>query len=247
MKPRNMQMKSLYIVALIAALAALLAFPAIAQAESYNGKSGWTVTYDSAGKMVDNYSDSEFADDVRGLQPGDDITFTVTLAHENAKAADWYISNDVIKSLEEGAAKGSAYEYVLTYVSPSGEKKVLYDSKVVGGDDSEGLKEATSGLKDFMYLDKLSKGQKATVTLLVTLDGETEQNAYFDTLAQLKMKFAVEADTGTPTTTKPNVRTGDDTDLFPFYVAMAVSGALLMAFAVSAAVRRKRERGEGAR
>ena len=244
-------MKRLQIAAIVVATAALLAFPAQAFAEHLSGQSGWTVTFaaDNEKELIDNYSAEQWADDIRGLEPGDDITFTVTLNHENASAADWYMSNDVIKSLETGAAQDSSYEYLLTYQGPS-TSKTLYDSKTVGGDESEGLKEATSGLKDFMYLDSLSKGKTATVTLKVTLDGETEQNAYFDTLAQLKMKFAVEL-TNNPNTpsssSKTAVKTGDDTDLFPYYVAMSVSGALLLAFAIAAAVRRKREREEGAR
>lgn len=249
----SIAMLALAFAALLTTLAAL-AFPASAFADTLPTKSGWTVTFTAAGEMVDNYSEADFADDIKGAQPGDELTFTVTLVHENASAADWYMSNDVMKTLEEGArygGTGSAYEYVLTYNGPSG-TKVLYDSKTVGGDvpqgDEQGMKEATSGLKDFMYLDNLSKGQTATVTLKVTLDGETEQNAYFDTLAQLKMKFAVELDSGTTTTTSnKNVKTGDSTDLFPFYVAMAVSGALLMAIAVGAVVRRRRENGRGAR
>ena len=242
-------MRRLHVIAAAVAVVALLALPAQAFAEHLSGQAGWTVAYNASGEMEDNYSAAQWADDVRGLQPGDDITFTVNLSHENDTAADWYMANDVIKSLEEGVAQDSSYEYLLEYAGPSG-SKTLYDSKVVGGDQSQGLKEATSGLKDFMYLDNLSKGQTASVTLKVTLDGETEQNAYFDTLGQLKMKFAVEpvSNPDKPSTNKPAVKTGDDTiDLFPFYVAMAVSGALLLIVAIGAANRRRREDGRGTR
>ena len=249
-------MKRLHILVLAAAVAALvLAFPGSALAESLTGSGDWSVTYTSDGKMTDTYSEQTYADDISGLQPGDDITFTITLKHSNSKQADWYMSNEVLKSLEAGKAEGSAYEYLLTYTGAnSSNSRTLYDSQAVGGDDSSGLKEATEagGLEDFFFLERLSNGNTAAVKLRVTLDGETEGNAYFDTIARLKMKFAVEpVDTGgnTPNNGTPNknntVRTGDDTNLFPFYVVMAASGLALLLIAIVTLRRRKREQVAG--
>ena len=56
----------------------------------------------------------------------------------------------------------------------------------------EGLKEATSSLKEYFYLDTLSRNQSGVITLEVALDGETQGNDYQDTLADLQMEFAVE-------------------------------------------------------
>ena len=247
-------MKRTRILVLALAAVLLLALPTAALANHLEGSTDWQVTFNSQGKMVDNFSQKEWADDIGKLQPGDDVTFTVNLKHEHSTACDWYMSNKVLKSLEEGYASGSAYSYYLTYTGPSGSTRVLYDSNRVGGDDTEeGLGDATSGLKDYFYLDNLKKGQTGEVQLVVGLDGETEGNAYFDTLARLKMKFAVEMDTETTSSTKTTtssrttVQTGDDTNLFPFFVAMAVSGALLLALAVYSLVTRRREEKEGSR
>ncbi len=245
-----------FILAAVAAL--VLALPFTAMAEHLKGSDDWSVTFTKEAKMVDTYSSDEWADDIRQLQPGDDITFTVKLNHEHPTTCDWYMSNEVIKSLEEGVAQGSAYGYVLTYTGPTGSSKTLYESDTVGGDDTDGLNDATNALDEFFFLDSLAKDDSAHVDLKVSLDGETEGNAYFDTLAQLKMKFAVELN-DTPTTssssnpptssTTPSqprnpVKTGDDTNLFPFFVAMAVSGALLMALAVYSIRQRKRDMDE---
>ena len=246
-------MKRTRILVLALAAVLLLALPTAALANHLEGSTDWQVTFNSQGKMVDNFSQKEWADDIGKLQPGDDITFTVNLKHEHSTACDWYMSNKVLKSLEEGYASGSAYSYYLTYTGPSGSTRVLYDSNRVGGDDTEeGLGDATSGLKDYFYLDNLKKGQTGEVQLVVGLDGETEGNAYFDTLAQVQMQFAVEmgsSSSSTKTTSKSRttVRTGDDTNLFPFFVAMAVSGALLLALAVYSLVTRRREEKEGSR
>ena len=240
----------------MAIVVAAIALPCTAFAEHLAGSTNWTVTFNEKAKadnrLVDNYSEDEWADNVSKLQPGDDITFLITQIQDYKTAADWYLSNDVIKSLEDGTQSGSAYGYVLTYVNPSGNSRTLYDSATVGGDDSEGLKEATDALEDFIYLDTLKQGEKSQVKLVVTLDGETEGNAYFDTLAQLKMKFAVELNdnpSNPPTPNKPNtpkgtpVQTGDDTNLFPFFVAMTVSGALLLVIAI-ASLRSRRKRNQ---
>ncbi len=253
-------MKRLCIMALVAVTAVALALPAAAFAESYKGSDAWTVTFNEQAekdnKLIDEFSQKEWEDEIKKLEPGDDITFTVTQVHDHATSADWYMDNEVLKTLEEGDQEGSAYGYVLTYINPSGESRELYNSDTVGGDSSKGLIEATGALKDFFYLDTLKKGQKSKVTLKVSLDGETEGNAYFDTLAQLKMRFAVELN---ETETKPNpdtpkqntttntvrsgpVQTGDSTNLFPFYVAMTASGALLMLIAIWSLRRRKREK-----
>lgn len=238
------------ILGLILATVLAVMTPSLAWAESVSGSSNWRVTFTQNERLEDNYSEQQWADDMGGLQPGDDITFTVALRHEHSTAADWYMANEVLKSLEEGVAQGSAYQYLLTYEGPSG-SKTLYDSTVVGGDNTSGLIDATNALDEFFFLDTLSQGQKARVNLKVTLDGETEGNAYFDTLARLKMQFAVELNntsSGSRNTTRTQlVKTGDDTKLFPFYVAMVVSGGLLMALTVQGIRERKMEREEAER
>ena len=240
-----------------AALAVLLALgsPAVARAEHLEGKTNWLVTYTPDEVLKDNYSEQEWADSIAGMQPGDDITLRVNLNQTNENTVDWYMANEVLKTLEEADkgddAEGSSYEYVLTYVGPN-RSRTLYDSKIVGGDESEGLNEATDALEDYFYLDTLAKGQEGHIDLKVTMDGETEGNAYFDTLARLKMKFAVEHDPNPSVIRRRTVtdngrvvvRTGDETRLFPFYCAMVVSGGLLLLLAVDGVRQRRAAREE---
>ena len=239
------------ISAVMAAALAFAVLPVAAMAESIPHPGNWRVTYTSDGKMTDNYSASEYVDAVSGLQPGDDITFAITLSHENDSKADWYIANDVVKTLEENSeASGSAYEYRLTYTNPSGQVSTLYDSEVVGGDEGNGLADATNALEDYIGLGQLTKGQTAKVELRVALDGETEGNAYFDTLARLKLKFAVEPEPEpTRRTERRTVQTGDETRsrLFPLYVIMAVSGVALAGLATYGVIERRKEKREGVR
>lgn len=247
------------LIALAVALLAGMVSPAGAYAKHLKGGSKWTATYTKRGRMTDNYSEKEFIDQVSHLQPGDDITFTVKAVHENDTEADWYIANDVIQSLEDSvaSAEGSNYEYVLTWKGPK-QSRTLYDSEHVGGDvqnagDPEGLNEATDALDEFIFLEQMKKGDKGTITLKVTLDGETEGNAYFDSLAQVKIRFGVEPITPErvrrerPTNDRIIVRTGDETRLFPFYVAMALSGIALMGLVVWSIRDRRKDREEALR
>ena len=251
------------VLALLAAVLAAVCLPADAWAAHLKGKDGWSATYTAGGKMTETYPDNNknvFADTVAHLQPGDDMTFTVKAIHSNGTAADWYVSNDIIKSLEEQGddAEGSNYSYEISWKGPK-QSRVLYSSERVGGTDSdEGLGEATNALEDYIFLERMSKGQRGTVTIKVALDGETEGNAYFDTLAQLKVRFAVEPVTSnskknnnskpsTSNNSRTIVRTGDETRLFPLYMAMVVSGVLLMALVVQTMREQRREREGGRR
>ena len=195
-------------------------------------------------KMQDNFDASDIENMFAGLQPGDERTFEVTLRNDHKDSTDWYMENKVIQTLEEqvAAAKnfgGAAYTYKLTY-----DGNVIYDSTRVGGEDNagdynqEGLYGATENLEEWFYLDTLKNGETGKVAFTVGLDGETQANAYQDTLAQVALRFAVELNE-TPTTpsTPPTpsnniVKTGDETQLSPMIIMAAVSGLVLLLLAI---------------
>ncbi len=193
-------------------------------AEHYYGKEGWNVTFSADGSLQSNFQTSEYNDPIKGLEPGDDITFTVTLRSEYEDVTDWYMTNEVLHSLEDAdsSATGGAYSYTLTYKGPR-EEKVLYTSDTVGGEKEEsagvGLHEATNALKEYFYLDSLEKGETATITLFVALEGESQGNRYQDTLADLQMNFAVEL-----RAKETVVVTGDETNLLPWYLILLAAG-----------------------
>ncbi len=252
----------------------LICAPAAARAETLTSERNISFTSDN--KLSEDRSAADMNSAVYELQPGDDITITLNLKNDNASAANWYMTNEVLQSLEETAgsgASGGAYEYELTYTDPTGAREVLFTSDTVGGENSSsrvGLKAATSGLEDFLYLDTLSPGQRGVVTLRVALDGETQGNDYQNTLASLQMNFAVDTTTvnnqtvtrvvdenGNPILVDDNgdpvadddggshartgiVRTGDENDLLPYVAAAGVSGLLLLILAIIGIKERKK-------
>lgn len=171
-------------------------------AETSHGNSDWSVVFSKDKKMVSNFKTSDINDAIYGIQPGDNVIITLALKNENDEATDWYMTNEVLYSLEDRSANagtsGGVYTYKLTYTGPDGEVTSLYDSDTVGGEDAngskagEGLRQATNALSDYFFLDTLKKGQSGKVTLEVALDGDTQGNDYQNTLADLQMNFAVE-------------------------------------------------------
>ncbi|MCI9336127.1 MAG: hypothetical protein HFH93_01065 [Lachnospiraceae bacterium] len=253
----------------------LVCAPGTVRAETLTSERNVTFTEDS--KLSEDRTASDMNSAVYDLQPGDDITITLNLKNDNAAAANWYMTNEVLQSLEETAgsgAQGGAYEYELAYTDPAGTREILFTSDTVGGDNNGsriGLKAATSGLEDFLYLDTLNPGQRAVITLRVALDGETQGNDYQNTLASLQMNFAV--DTTTVNTQTVNrvvdengdpadgsvsggnggdgadssartqiVRTGDENDLLPYIIAAGVSGVLFLLLAVFGLRERKKQK-----
>ncbi len=236
---------------LLAALC-LWAFAVPAGAASEGVSEDWHVTFTSAKKMESNFKSSDIAKLVSGMQPGDSATLSIKLRNENSKSTNWYMQNEAITSLEDDTvAEGGAYIYRLTYTNRAGQVNTLYDSETVGGEkdnasSNEGLHEATDSLKDYFYLDTLRTGDTGQVDLHVELDGETQNNLYQNTMADVQLNFAVD-EVNDDTTSRQVVKTGDETNLLPLYGAMAVSGILLLIIACFSMKKRGQEEKEGGR
>lgn len=228
------------------------------RAEDAEGK----VEFTPENNMESDFTSDKIATMVSGVQPGDTVTFTVNLSNKNKETTDWYMTNKVLESLEKynNDASGGAYTYRLVYISGT-EENVLFDSSQVGGETvsgaGQGLSEATHSLEGWFFLDTLSTGQSGRVELTVGLDGETEVNTYQNTQAALQLNFAVEVRPGvtevdeTITTTEDStfrqttiVKTGDETNLLPFYIAMMISGILVLVLAFYSMRQGKKEKKE---
>ncbi len=133
------------------------------------------------------------------LLPGESIEVEITVRNKCKNKTDWYVSNEALKSFEDGGgesdstkadssfSQGGGYEYKLTY-----NNKTIYDSERVGGQDTEGLKELNETDGKYFYLGTLSPKGEGTVKMTLVLDGESQANDYEEALAQLQLSFAVE-------------------------------------------------------
>ena len=206
------------------------------------------VTFTSAGRLSEeNFNVDQMFDDIL---PGDTRSYTVHLTNENSKTTRWYMSNEVMKTLENNVASGGAYTYRLEYYNPSGTKTTLFDSSRVGGeqpsgDGRVGLREATTNLENYFFLDTLNTNDRGRVVLTIGLEGETQGNSYQDTQARIRMNFAVEPSNPSPSnsTTARAVKTGDENNLVPYYIAMGITGLLFLYLALDAYTDRKFQKG----
>ena len=254
-------MKKKWLASVLALLLAVT--PITAYAEDFSGGDGWKVSFDGK-KMTSTFKNTDIDDKIYEMEPGDTVDFHIQLKNEYEQTTDWYMTNKVLKSLEDAqtVAEGGAYSYILTYIKQDGTKETLYSSEEVGGEtknaSGEGLHQATNSLKDYFYLDRLKSGQSGEITLKVKLEGETQGNTYQDTLAKLQMNFAVElVDDSTtpgtpdnPTKTPPKkspsrttVKTGDNSRVLLYSVIALIAG-LVCAGAVVYNIRQNREDAE---
>lgn len=224
------------------------------QAEDYQGADGWTAEFDGK-EIKSNFDEFTLADEAQNIQPGDSITLKVTIKNSDSSKTDWYMTNEVLQSLEDAksVANGGAYEYRLAYTNQAGEETELYNSETVGGEGSDGLHEASDSLEDYFYLDRLENGQSGMITLRVKVDGEAQGNDYQLTLAKLKMTFAVEKVTETTIRKTPGnknvitntVKTGDTSKILLFCALALISGIILLILGVNSMKdRRRRKKGE---
>ena len=179
------------IMCLVMAAAMTVGMSTTVFAEDFQGEKSWNVTFNGEG-MESNFQSSEMTEEIYRIQPGDTIELQVGVGNSSGSETDWYMTNEVLQSLEDtqSVAEGGAYAYELTYVDPDGEETVLFSSETVGGESSaggEGLHQATGSLEDYFYLGRLDSREAGSVHLRVQLDGETQGNDYQDTLARLQI------------------------------------------------------------
>ena len=217
--------------------------PLPAGAETFYGNDSWNVTFNGS-RMVSSFQSSDIDDVILQMEPGDAAIIHITLKNTSRKGTHWYMTNEILRSLEDSQtiAEGGAYGYTLTYTGPSGEMRAFFDSDAVGGEGitgtGEGLHQVPDALNDYFYVGELRPNQSGVITLGVRLDGETQGNAYQDTLAKLQMQFAVEENTTISTIPK----TGDPSQILLFAGIMLVSGLFLLGIAIA----RWRKKGEAA-
>ena len=239
------KMKKLTLLLSVALAAVLTATPVLAESKEINGS-----CYFNGTKIVSDYTSQEIADAVTNLQPGDDVSFTVTYTNSYKETTDWYMENRILQTLEKasaskrvsgtGKAENGAYTYELIHYNKNGVPEVLFSNREVGGEavvgGMEGLEQATNALDEWFYIQTLKQGETGRVVLKVAFDGETEVNDYMDTDGGLAVRFAVELNktSGTNEAKKVGltaVKTGDPTNT-PLMIGALVAGIVLLIVAL---------------
>lgn len=199
--------KRIAVAGLAAFMVVAALFASVPSAFANTIEKQWTVEF--TGTEMKDEGSAAIAQTIGGMQPGDSAKFTVDLYESYDGAADWYMQNEVLKTMEKSftdanSNSGGSYSYKLTFINPAGEEKVILTNEVVSGDagtgSTQGLFDATEATGDWFFLETMAAKARAKVILEVAIDGETHGNTYFDTNAALKLKFAAE-----PNVTDPGV------------------------------------------
>ncbi len=223
---------------LILALVMSLGLAAYAdESNPYKSIEGGTVLFDGK-TIIGSYSSETLSGAAGSLQPGDDAKITIVIKNSHNETTDWWLKNEILKNFLASEA-GGAYTYKLTFTDPDGKETVIYSSARVGGTGAaaDGLKDVNSSLKDYVFLGKLPAGKSGKLVLYIQLEGETQSNAYKNSLAALKLNFAVEL------TKDKIVKTGDDTNIMPYLTASAVSGVVLLLLAILSLEKNRKKQG----
>lgn len=154
----------------------------------------WTVQYDG-GKNFKTLGKDATNSSIGNAMPGDTIQYIVTYTNNSAdgKTYDFYLDANVLKSLEDGssAAQGGGYSYKVDY-EINGTTSTVIDSETIGGDNdvSKGLNQVSND--SYVSVGRLTKGQSGIVTVSIALDGNSQDNSYMETIAQMSIQFAVQ-------------------------------------------------------
>ena len=186
-----MKKKHLNIVlALAVSFVGLVGLSIDAKAETE--KVEWKVTY--TGLSFESTYEADKAT-LSNAMPGDTINFTVDYVNGTGESADFYMSADVLKTLEDNnKATGGAYTYKITSTTTA--NPTVFDSETIGGDASAdsvvGLAQVDEGEGAYFSLGTVASGKSGTVTISIDLDGNSQNNSYMSALAQLNIKFGAE-------------------------------------------------------
>lgn len=240
-----MQVVRKHLVALAAAcLLAVLAFGGIPVQEALGAGGGYSLTADipSRSGYLDDLSDTAIVIDVYKIADGTSDSYSFVgdfAADESLTGTDWAnLSADQLQKLSY-LARDIALD-------KGSDASTFFASKDAGDQielDGEGLYLVLAhqdGVTDSLTAQGKTRGYTFQPSIVAFPNSDTENgNLSMD----LKLEPVPTAQPATTTqSTRNAVKTGDPTDLVPFYVALMTSGVLLLILGVNS-LRRRGKRG----
>lgn len=247
-------MKRLIALLTTVLLTACLAVPAFAAATpvvTYNGSSELAYTDESGNALS---GDGDFGTAFSSMLPG--VTYSQSITLKNTSENDqvrFYMSLDVIKTLQADKLDGAGYAVTLTST-----KETLFSSvngaisgTLIGGSGSNAeLADLNKDLYDEsgtgILVATLAPGESETLTLSIKADA-TMSNAYQSAQGALKFQFFAQMNSTTGTTTTvyvpgqtivKTVQTGDNS---PIYIAAAAMGAAVVILLLTVRKKKKKD------
>ncbi|WNV56989.1 MucBP domain-containing protein [Oscillospiraceae bacterium NTUH-002-81] len=160
---------------------------------------GPTVTFDGKQIVYSNYEVTDFGDAFDNMLPSETRTQEIILKNADQRAVDFYMSAQVLKSLQEIGEDNAFYHVSLDLVQNGTFTRIYGDGQelaTVGGSNNgaRGLKELDDTLDDYYLLAVLKGGETAKLQLTVELDGESGDNVYMARDGKIQFDFRVQYD-----------------------------------------------------
>lgn len=191
------------------------------------------ITYEGdSGKFITQEGTSQGFED---MMPGETREVSVKLKNDHYEAMDYFMSAEILDNIAEKGNKEAVYEF---NIARDGE--VFFSTIIGGSGNSIGQEYLTDD--NNIKLAQLAKNEESVVTVSLSLDGDSTENAYQNQAGQIKLNFLV----GTPESTMAEkqtiinrvidyVRTGDSA---PFVI---IGGLLIISAAGIVIFKKKRE------
>ena len=148
----------------------------------------------------DDFDSNTIATKVRGLEPGDDVTFRVEFKNKYKDTTYWYMKSQVMKTLEQSfdRSENGGYTFKLTHIKPNGDRQVLFSNEQVGGDAKvagmEGLHQATNATKEWFFIQKLAVALGISDERTVNLTQKHIRGRLAESILFLKESYGLEED-----------------------------------------------------
>lgn len=131
----------------------------------------------------------DFAQEFKGMLPGEPRTQQFVLSNKDQREMKFYIQTDVAKDLsEDNQAKNAVYDIVF---EAGGE--TIYQGTI--GGENGGLTDLSDGaMGGRILLATLKKGETQTVNMTISADGTAMGNDYQNSEAEILFQFSVQYD-----------------------------------------------------
>lgn len=182
------------------------------------------------------------------MLPGETRSQTIELKNTDAQQMKFYMYTEITDNFADKGDQNAIYTLEL---KKEGEAEPFF-SGIIGKDKVDlGRDRLTEDNQ--VLLDSLKKGESSSVTITITLDGDSAENLYEEQSGVIKMVFSATEDNGIPkkqtikkdqkkvygtsNTITKIVKTGDE---FPVEALLAVAGVSLVAVIILVSKRKKK-------
>lgn len=121
------------------------------------------------------------------MQPGETRSVSVRLKNDNSDTMDFFMSAEILDNIAEKGNKDAVYDF-----SISKDNETFFASVIGATGNTIGEEYLTDD--NNIKLATLAKGEESLVTVSLTLDGDSTENAYMNQAGQIKLRFSA----GTP-------------------------------------------------